>query len=116
MFLWTNVFEILVAKNDDSSLGDQERQFILLHIAQLAKLKSSNLRADSRGDELDRNIVIFGGEEMRFGLIGESPFICELERLERREVGVDIEDREVRGVLILDIQSNVRKFFLIGIS
>ena len=59
--------EVLVAQEDDAALGDQQRQLVLLLVAQLRELQAVQLRADVRGQV---HHFRRGGEEGAFGAVG----------------------------------------------
>ena len=52
LLLWTDIFEILVVKHDNASLGDQQTKLIFLRIGQLRELETRYPGADTRS-ELD---------------------------------------------------------------
>ena len=48
LLLRPNVFEVLIAKNDDTALRDQKRKFVLLRVCQLRQLEACDLGANTR--------------------------------------------------------------------
>ena len=109
LFLGPDVLEVLPAEDDNSSLCDQESQFVLLGIAELAQLESSNLSADSRRELSGDDVWVVGCKEVGFGLVGESAFVNDLDGLGGWEEGVVIIDREILGIFVL--VSQVNKFW-----
>jgi hypothetical protein len=46
--LCTDVFEVLIAEHDYTSLCNEQSKFVLLRICELGQLESANLSADAR--------------------------------------------------------------------
>lgn len=48
LLLDANVFEVLIAENDDASLGDEESQLVLLDVVELTQLKTPDFGSNTR--------------------------------------------------------------------
>lgn len=47
LILGSNVFKVLVPKNNDATLGNQQGKFIFLRVGEAGELQSANLSANS---------------------------------------------------------------------
>lgn len=100
LFLRPNVLEILAAEDDYSSLCNQQRQLVLLGIAELAQLEPFDLSPDP-GSELGDEDVWIVGCKVRLCFVCESAFVNDLERLGEWEEGGIVINREVVSVFVL---------------
>jgi hypothetical protein len=101
LFLNTNVLEILASKDDDASLGDQKREFVLLDISQLGELNAFDLCPDAWSQFRHLESGVLRIEKVRFGFIGFDCAVDEFKGLGRWEFGRFIVDGKVALVFIL---------------
>lgn len=96
-----NVLEVLVAEDHHAPLGDEQRELVLLRIAELRELQAADLGADD-GCELGYlQGRVFSRQEVWLGLVGCSAAVREGEGLQGREVRLGVVDGEVGGVFVL---------------
>lgn len=101
LFLRPNVLEILTAEDDYSSLCNQQSQFVLLGIAELAQLEPFDLSPDPGSELGDEDVWIVGCKKVRLCFVCESAFVNDLERLGEWEEGDIVINRELLSVFVL---------------
>lgn len=101
LLLDTAVLKVLVAKYDNTPLGDEEGEFIFLDVAELRELDTADLGADDGRERRRLDGGVGERKEVRLGLVGDETAVVELERLDGRELGLFVVDREVGGVFVL---------------
>lgn len=62
LLLDANVLEILPTKDDDTSLGDEEGQLVLLGIVKLGELQAADLGANDRRQPLGLDVRVALGQ------------------------------------------------------
>lgn len=102
LLLDANVFEVLIAENDDASLGDEESQLVLLDVVELTQLKTPDFGSNTRRqiDHFESGDILFG-QEIGLFLVGDETSVVELEGFERGKSGLGVIDREVCRVFVL---------------
>lgn len=102
LLLNADVLEVLVPEHDDAALGQQERKLVLLEVVQLRELQAADLGADSRSNLGHLEVGVARGEQVGLLLVGEQAAVDKVERLQRRERGLLIVDREIVDVFVLE--------------
>lgn len=93
--LRTNVFEILVPKYHHPSLRNQQRQLVLLRIAQLRQLQAPDLCTDARRESAYADVRVICSQQVRLLLVRIKAAVVMLERLGCGKLGRRVVDGEV---------------------
>ncbi len=97
----TDILEVLVPEDDDTTLGDQQRQLILLPVGKLRQLQTAHLGANYGCNLGHRKAGIILGEEVRLVLFGDKAAVVELEGQEGWKGGCLVVHWKLGTVLIL---------------
>lgn len=95
LLCYADVLEVLVAEDNDAAFGDQQREFILLQVAELGELQTADFGADYGGEFGYFEVWVSLGEEVGFFFVGHEAAVVEFEGLEGREAGFVVVDREI---------------------
>ncbi len=101
LLLDADVLEVLAPEHDDAALGEQEGQLVLLEVVQLRELQAADLGADGRSQIGHLEVGVAGVEQVGLLLVGQQAAVDKVERLQRRERGLLVVDRQVVDIFVL---------------
>lgn len=104
LLLGPDILEVLVAEDDDTALGDQQGELVLLGIGQLRQLQARDLSADARCQLCDFQVGISLWQKVWLCRVCVEAAVLEVEQFCGRELGGGVVDREVSGIFGLAIR------------
>ncbi len=101
LLLNANVLEVLVSKDDDTTLGNEKRKLVLLQVVELRQLETTDLGANDRCQLGHLEVRAVLGEKVRLLLLGHESPVVEFEWLESRETRRLVVNGKISRILVL---------------
>lgn len=98
LLLRTNVLEVLVTEDYNTTLGYQQGELVLLGVRELGQLQPGDFGADSGRQLGDLQAGVILGQKVRLCRIRVQPAVLEIKELGGRELGGGVVNREICSI------------------